>query len=326
MKGGFNLDNKKPLVSIIIPVYNVQNYLKECLNSVLQQTYKSIEVITVDDGSTDDSPIILKEYDKLYENIQVYLENENRGQATARNIGLKAAKGEYILFVDSDDYINFDTVERLIKTIEKYNVDFVRFNAQSFSVEEEKIRQKEYNFNLFLKENFVYKKNNFKNVYLSFSPSPVLYLFKREMLYENNIKFMENIIHEDELFSSDIFTYANSCVYIDQPFYNRRYRKGSTMTEKSEYQKKYSFDSYIEIINRYNEMLESNQFDKETEKFLEYRINSLYVPLLNYDLEEHYKDKELDKVQKNRIYYSRLYKNYIRLLKAVTILKKKISK
>ena len=311
-------------MSVVIPVYNVQDYVKDCLDSILDQTYQMIEIIAVDDGSQDASPQILKEYSKRYSNFHTSLQKQNKGQAVARNIGIDLSKGKYILFVDSDDFIESNTIEVLVEAIEKYHVDFVRFNAKSFAEDDETIRQEEYNFNLFLNEYEVYKKEAFKNVYLSFSPSPVLYLFTRELIEKNQIRFMEYIIHEDELYSSDIFLYAESCVYVDQPFYNRRYRSGSTMTEKSEEQLKYSFDSYIKIIEQYNKLLFKGSFTQKQKQFLKYRINSLYVPLLGYAIDPQYKKENLEKVNKGNIFYTKTYKNYIRLLKAVTITQKKV--
>src|SRR5690625_639570 len=119
-----------PLVTIIIPVYNVEKYIEECINSILEQTYSNIEIIAIDDGSTDNSLKILKQYssDKLY----IYKHDKNKGQAAARNLGIEVSNGEYILFVDSDDLIRKDAVEILIMEMQKNDVSLIRFNAISF--------------------------------------------------------------------------------------------------------------------------------------------------------------------------------------------------
>lgn len=101
---------EKPLISIIVPVYNTGEYLSRCLDSILNQTYKNIEVIIIDDGSTDDSLKIIREYAKRNSAIKYFTQN-NSGQATARNKGIKYADGEYIMFVDSDDYVSNDFCE-----------------------------------------------------------------------------------------------------------------------------------------------------------------------------------------------------------------------
>lgn len=121
-----------PLVSVIIPVYNVENYLKECLDSVLNQTYKNIEVIVINDGSTDKSLHILEDYSSKFNNIKI-IDQENSGQSVARNKGLENAKGKYIYFLDSDDYILPDTLKKLIKKLEMNNLDIIRFAARPFS-------------------------------------------------------------------------------------------------------------------------------------------------------------------------------------------------
>ena len=97
------MNKSDPVVSIIIPVYNVQDYLSECLDSILNQTYKNIEIVAVDDGSQDKSPEILRSYREEYANIRVVIEEKKQGQAVARNIGIENSKGKDILFVDSED-------------------------------------------------------------------------------------------------------------------------------------------------------------------------------------------------------------------------------
>ena len=104
-----------PLVSIIIPVYNVEKYLQQCVGSVLAQTYKHLEIVLIDDGSTDQSPRMCDEYAAQYENIYVF-HKQNGGASTARNIGLENAKGEYIFFLDSDDWLEPNALETMITT------------------------------------------------------------------------------------------------------------------------------------------------------------------------------------------------------------------
>ena len=103
----------KNLVSIIVPVYNTEKYLSKCLDSLIKQTYKNLEIILIDDSSTDNSIAICKDYQKKDERIKIY-QKENGGPASARNYGLEKARGEYILFIDSDDYIDIKAVSLLI--------------------------------------------------------------------------------------------------------------------------------------------------------------------------------------------------------------------
>ena len=116
--------NKNPLISVVIPVYNVENYLKECIESILNQTLQNIEIICVDDGSKDKSLDILKQYASQYKNITI-ISQHNKGAGIARNIGLRHASGKYILFFDSDDYMSPQTLEILYNKAENDNADIV---------------------------------------------------------------------------------------------------------------------------------------------------------------------------------------------------------
>ena len=115
------------LISVIIPVYNVEKYLKECLDSVINQTHKNIEIILIDDGSTDNSGKICDEYRKKDDRI-IVIHKSNEGLSSARNDGLIHAKGKYIQFIDSDDYVNRDMLEITYSIIKKYNADVVTFS------------------------------------------------------------------------------------------------------------------------------------------------------------------------------------------------------
>lgn len=312
----------KPLVSIVVPTYNVESYVEECIQSILNQTYTHIELFIVDDGSKDRTVSIVRKLENQYEKIKVYCQKVNKGQATARNIGIDKVNGDYLLFVDSDDFLHKETVAQLVKTAEEKKVDMVRFNAKSFSDEGEPIKEKEYNFSLYLKNNYVYDHNKFNNVYLSFSPSPVLYLLKTDLLRQHNVKFHEGIIHEDELFSAEVFLVAKSCVYINEAYYQRRYRSGSTMTERSIEQKKYSFDSYIKVMQIYQNILIKKELNDPDRFFIKYRINTLWLILKNYSFDKDYIDQRKKAIKKREIIYTKLYKNYIRLRKIIATKRK----
>lgn len=113
--------NSNYLISIIIPVYNVEMYLNKCIKSILNQTYKNIEVILIDDGSTDLSGKICDDYAKKDSRIKV-IHKKNEGVSCARNDGLKSAKGEYVFFIDSDDYIDIDAIEKMVDEVDKYEI------------------------------------------------------------------------------------------------------------------------------------------------------------------------------------------------------------
>ena len=128
-------------VSIIVPVYNVELYLRECLDSIINQTLKDIEIICVDDCSTDNSYIILDEYSKKDSRIKLLKHNVNKGLGPARNTGINVAQGEYIGFIDSDDYISLDYFENLYNTAKKYNSDIVStLNIKLYEMHNNKIK------------------------------------------------------------------------------------------------------------------------------------------------------------------------------------------
>ena len=208
--------------------------------------------------------------------------------------------------------------------MEEMNVDFIRFNATSFSSEGELIKEDSYRFSQYLKEKKIYTKEDFKDIYLSFMPSPVLYMFTKDLLLKYEITFPSGIIHEDEVFSALLFLYARSCVYLNKDFYRRRYRAGSTMTDKTEEQVERSFNSYIKIIDYYENLLLNTHLTESQKFFLKYRINSIYRPL-KQQATDATKKEALDRVSENHVYYSARYKNYIRFLKAMLIFKNKLN-
>lgn len=132
-------DMLQPKVSVIIPVYNVDPYLRECLESVVNQTLLDIEIICVNDGSTDNSPAILEEYRAKDSRITVFTQ-ENRGLSAARNRGMDLARGEYIYFIDSDDYVEPETLERTVHIAEADDLDAVVFRFKQFAESEELLK------------------------------------------------------------------------------------------------------------------------------------------------------------------------------------------
>ena len=115
----------KELVSIVVPIYNVDKYLEECIESLKNQTYKNVEIILINDGSTDNSEQICRKEERQ-DNRIVFINKNNGGSASAKNVGLEIAKGDYISFVDSDDFIELDMIEYMVNTIKKYNADIVQ--------------------------------------------------------------------------------------------------------------------------------------------------------------------------------------------------------
>lgn len=175
-------------VSVIVPIYNASEFLDKCLNSIVNQTLKDIEIILINDGSTDDSKLVIDEYMKEHKNI-ILIDKKNEGLGKARNDGIKKASGEYITFVDSDDYIKENMLEVFYEYAKKYSLDMV--TSTYYKVKNNKE---------ILWKITKYKAGNVKtspNIILSVEYAPWAKLYKRSMLIENNIFFEENKKYED---------------------------------------------------------------------------------------------------------------------------------
>ena len=205
-------------ISTVIPVYNTEEYLEKCINSIIKQTigFKNIELIIVNDGSPDNSKDIIEKYQKKYENIK-YIYKENGGQASARNLGLKEATGEYISFVDSDDWIDKDMyLELYNKAISKdYDIvtcdlTFIRNNGNQY------VSYKKY--------------DDSNNNFIIMNAGPCNMILKRSFLQKRNFKFPEGIIYEDLAVIPSLG--VNSKIgYVSNSFYNYYIREESTMNE-----------------------------------------------------------------------------------------------
>ncbi|SDB68208.1 glycosyltransferase [Butyrivibrio sp. INlla16] len=225
------------LVSIVVPIYNVEDYLAECLNSLERQTMRSIEVILVNDGSTDNSRIISLEYEKRNSNF-ILADRTNGGLSAARNMGLDLARGEYVFFLDGDDFIADDAIEKLYNKSKKYNLDQLRFSAYTFENGTTDYKWTDddiggiYRYrgdypDIYDGQEF-YKKMISNNDYY---PSCCLIFTRRSVIEMNKLRFYEGIIHEDNLFNFMLTTICDRVAILNEPLYYRRYRSGS-ITQK----------------------------------------------------------------------------------------------
>ena len=225
------------LLTIVIPCYNVEQYLAECLDSLVNQTLKDIEIICVNDGSPDNSADIVRKYMQADSRIKL-IEQENRGLSGARNTGLKVAKGEYVYFMDSDDWLESDAMDICYQVAVTKGVDVVFFDAIAFKdgVDDNVgDMPDDYNRALALSEvankRIRAKKLFMQMIYNSTMRSSVcLNFIKRKLLLENRLYFEEGLIHEDELFTPQLYALASTMMYIPCMFFHRRVRPGSIMT------------------------------------------------------------------------------------------------
>ena len=287
-----------PKVSVIIPVYNTEKYLKECLDSIVNQTLKDIEIICVDDGSTDNSLVILKEYEQKDERIKI-ITQENQGQGCARNNALQKAIGDYILFADSDDYIRQDSIELIYNKAINLNLDMISYCGTNFDdITKEYIPNIYYeakylpdNFNI--ESTFNYKDENCKDFLHKMAVSSCLTAYKRDFINDNKIKFPEHFCFEDNVFFCKALFNAEKIGILKDILYYRRIHSGSTTQNWAKNHLDYvkiasSVLDFIKSKNIPNEIY--NNFKKvysrivvnKYNSFNEYYRKQYYKPVKNY--------------------------------------------
>lgn len=210
-----------PKVSVIVPIYNVEKYLEKCINSLLSQTLEDIQIILVNDGSKDNSGNIAKEYEKNNKDRVIYVEKENGGLSDARNYGLKYATGDFIAFLDSDDYIEKNAYEEMYNKAIEENADYVECDfIWEFP---NKIR---------IDKQYPYKN---KKEMLSFVRVVAWNkLIKRQLITDNNLEFPKGLRYEDVEFTYKLIPFINKFAYVDKPFIHYVQRKGSIANVQNE--------------------------------------------------------------------------------------------
>ncbi|MCR0182846.1 glycosyltransferase family 2 protein [[Clostridium] innocuum] len=217
-------------ISIIVPVYNSEKHLKKCLDSLVNQTYKNIEIITINDASTDDSLTILQEYENKYENFKTISLEKNQRQGAARNIGIKASTGYFISFVDSDDWIELDTYERVFSEIKDKNVDVIcgcNYYREYSNGVTSLTNDSNYDFISKLKNRNL--EISEKEQLLFKGPGVCQNIYKASLIKENNIYFPTGISYEDNYFVPLLFAYVNRLDCFEYPFYHYRENLNSTL-------------------------------------------------------------------------------------------------
>lgn len=219
-------------VSVVVPIYNVEDYLEDCLDSLVIQSLNNIEVIMVNDGSTDKSGEIALEYSLKYSNFKL-VSQKNSGLSSARNTGIALAQGEFIYFLDSDDYLEKDALKILYYCSIKNKLDVLKFSAYTFHDKENDFKWNHTDGYRYLKK---YSKiysgiKLFLNTEVNGDhyASSCLIFIKRKLLIDNELKFIDGIVNEDEMFYFELMLVAKRASIINIPLYFRRYRKGSIM-------------------------------------------------------------------------------------------------
>lgn len=248
-----------PKVSVIVPIYNVERFVKRCLDSLVNQTLQEIQIILVNDGSTDESGNIAKEYASKYTNKIIYLEKENGGLSDARNFGMRYAEGEYIAFLDSDDYVENTMYEEMYNKALQENSDYVECDFLW-----------EYPDKIKVDKRIPY--SNKKEMLTNVRVVAWNKLIKREILEKNNISFPKGLRYEDIEFTYKLIPYLNKVSYVDKEFVHYVQRNNSIANVQNERTAEV-FTIFDNIIKYYQE----KGFYEEYKEELEYSYSRILL-------------------------------------------------
>lgn len=284
-------------LSIIVPVYNVENYIVECLESLMSQTLDSIEILVVDDGSKDSSIDKIKSI--IDDRVRIIVQ-ENKGLSGARNTGLREAKGEYVTFVDSDDYIGINTAfEEMYNLAKKDDSDLVAGNCIKF-YENGKKEKLERNMQFFYNSPMNSEEFFLNSLLSDRIYAPVwLNIYRREFLKENDLFFMEGVLHEDEEFTPRVLIRANKVSIYDKEFYMYRQREGSIMNSGKN--KKHGID-ILKICGSLNSQIDIIKNNNLKSEFANYLSRLVFTHIYEYELDQ--VDEDIFKLL-NRDYYGK---------------------
>lgn len=269
------MNRRDKLITVIIPVYKVENELARCVDSIIEQTYSNIEIILVDDGSPDKCPEICDSYAQKDNRVKV-IHKVNGGLSDARNKGLLEAKGDYILFVDSDDYIELDSCERFISVLGDRNADIIIGEAKEICGS--KISYMKHSN---LEDRKEYSSNNYLKCAISalewYAPT-CFNMYKREFLMSNNLRFAKGILHEDMQILPKLFLKADTVIYMRYCFYNYIKRENSITTMKNKDQ---NWRSLFEIYGQWK-----TDFDKVDDMELKKLLYGILIKQFLYGCRE----------------------------------------
>lgn len=310
-------------ISIIVPIYNAEKYLNKCIKSILNQTKKELEIILINDGSTDNSEKIIKNYkDKRIK----YFKNKNQGIGKTRNFGIEKSSGKYIMFLDSDDFLEKNACELLFNKAENNNLDLVICDFYKIFDNEniEEVRQPNFSDST-LKDN--------PNI-LNENLAPWAKLYKKELIKKNNIQFVENLKYEDAPFTVEALDRANKIGKVNSCliYYLIHEKSETTVRDKRVFDilkiidkirkyaknKKYLTEQVdyltVRILTNYT-IQQRNQLDKKTAmKFIDEAFSYLRQEIPDYRNNKYYQNRSFIKktIEKNKVLtkiYCKMYKN-----------------
>ena len=271
--------NENIKISVILPVYNVERYIPQCLDSIINQTYKNLEIICVDDGSTDNSLEIIKQYAQRDDRI-IVISQENLSQGAARNSGLQVATGNYISFVDPDDWLANDAYEVIVEEINKLNPDVLQFEHKLYI---EALKEytnsklsKEYkrrvNIDIASINSYSFSDIKVKNL-LKFQSCCWDKVYKREFLINNNIKFLPHKYGEDIFFNFKLVLCVNKIYFLHRELYYYRKRSYSYENVNNKRDSRFIFE-HIENVESL--LHEYNLYNKMRREIFNYKLRVVY--------------------------------------------------
>ena len=245
-----------PKISVIVPVYNVENFISKCLDSILAQTFRDFEIVAVDDGSSDDSPAILDAYAQKYPEIVKVIHQANAGLGGARNTGIEAARGEYVAFIDSDDYIADNMLKEMLGLAAENSADiaacgfrYINENGKTWDVLDAVPYKKRLDINV---DKFA----------LTVSPAACNKIYKLSLFLEHGIRYPSKVWYEDICTTTKLFAFADGIVFTEECYYYYFQRTGSIIHNSN-------LDRNREIITAIENIIEFFKKNDIYEKFRE---------------------------------------------------------
>ena len=261
--------------SIVVPVYNVEKYLRECIDSILRQTFTDFELILVDDGSTDNSPLICDDYAQNDGRIKV-IHKQNGGQAEARNIGTKTANGKYIIYIDSDDYIIENTFLQDLYEIAKTGIDIICYKFRKYYDDTKELSDVGFKIPEFETQDSMALRINKLVANDAFYCAPWSKTIKLSVIKDNAVEFKSGLLSEDQEWYYNVLINSASIEGIDKSYIAYRQRSNSN----SNTWKIKNLTDTIDIIKNWKEKMEASDLEKELKLSLLNSLAKLYCNLL----------------------------------------------
>jgi len=272
------------MISVIVPVYNVEKYISQCLDSILNQTYKDLEILCIDDCGSDNSMDIVREYAKKDDRIKIIRHEHNKGLGCARNTGIEHASGKYIACVDSDDWIDLTMLEKAYNKLEEYSLDSVWVKVNTYLEDEDKYTTDNYYKKLF-EEKGGFIELTAENIN-NFPVNAWNKVYRTSFIRENNITWSKGLLYEDLEFYYQFYTKSHKTYLIDELLYFYRWRSSSIMNQ-TDAGKCRCEDIYEVTENIYNFLLAQDLF--KNYKFAFFALFERNIKLFLYN--PHYHDR-----------------------------------